>query len=367
MSTMSASSAETASSAVITAMRHALSLATHGPLAGINPQVGCVILSPDGDVLAEGWHRGAGTVHAEVDALGKLGPEQTRGATAVITLEPCNHVGLTGPCSQSLIDAGVTRVFYAVTDPGPGAGGANRLRAAGVEVTGALLLDEAEATLHSWLTATRLGRPFITVKWASSLDGRAAASDGSSKWITGTAARQHVHEQRADSDAIVVGCGTVLADDPELTARGDGGELLAHQPMPVVMGNSVIPAEARLRSHPKPFVQFTDHDLNAAMAELFSQGIRRIFIEGGPTLASSFIAAGLADEYLVYLAPVLIGGDRPAITDIGVASIGDARRLTITDLRQLGEDVLLVARPVAKTRTAAALTAGKPAASEGDA
>src|SRR5690606_33304838 len=130
-------------------------------------------------------------------ALSKLTPEQSRDATAVVTLEPCNHTGRTGPCSQALIDAGVTRVVYAVSDPGPGAGGAGRLRQAGVEVVGGVLADEVEEALEVWLTATRLGRPFVTLKWASSLDGRAAASDGTSKWITGTAARQHVHEQRA--------------------------------------------------------------------------------------------------------------------------------------------------------------------------
>src|SRR5690554_5797002 len=176
---------------IVSAMRHALSVAAHGPAFGVNPQVGCVILNADGRMLAEGWHRGAGTAHAEVDALSKLSPEQTRGATAVVTLEPCNHTGLTGPCSQALIDAGITQVFYGATDPGAvSGGGADRLRDAGVQVTSGVLLAEIEEFLHPWLTATRFGRPYVTLKWASSLDGRAAASDGSSQWITGTAARR---------------------------------------------------------------------------------------------------------------------------------------------------------------------------------
>src|SRR6185437_1222841 len=166
----------------------------------------CVILSPDGEVLAEGWHRGAGTAHAEVDALSKLVPGQASGATAVVSLELCNHTGRTGPCSEALIAAGVSRVVYAVDDPGQAShGGADRLRLAGVEVISGVEADAATRLLQDWLTAARLGRPYVTLKWASSLDGRFAAADGSSRWITGTAARQHVHERRATSDAIVVG------------------------------------------------------------------------------------------------------------------------------------------------------------------
>jgi diaminohydroxyphosphoribosylaminopyrimidine deaminase/5-amino-6-(5-phosphoribosylamino)uracil reductase len=331
---------------IASAMRHALSLAGHGPVHGINPQVGCVILSADGRVLAEGWHRGVGTAHAEVDALSKLTPEQTRGATAVVTLEPCNHVGHTGPCSQALIDAGIARVLYGATDPGPtSGGGAERLRQAGVEVAGGVLLAEVEEFLLRWLTATRLGRPFVTVKWAASLDGRAAASDGSSQWITGTAARQRVHEQRAASDAIIVGSGTVLADDPSLTARGDAGELLEHQPVPVVIGMTAVPSGAKLHAHPQPLIHAKSRDLDEVLRSLFERGIRHAFVEGGPTLASAFIAAGLADEYLVYLAPVLIGGDRLAVGDIGVATIADARRLSIHAIERIGDDLLIVARP----------------------
>jgi diaminohydroxyphosphoribosylaminopyrimidine deaminase/5-amino-6-(5-phosphoribosylamino)uracil reductase len=329
------------------AMLHALSLAAHGPAYGVNPQVGCVILSPTGDILAEGWHRGAGTAHAEVDALSKLAPGAARGATAVVTLEPCNHTGRTGPCSEALIAAGVNAVAYAVSDPNPRAGGgAERLRDAGVRVTSGVLADEVSEAMRSWLTATRLGRPYITVKWAASLDGRAAAADGSSQWITGTASRQHVHEQRARTDAILVGTGTVLADDPTLTARGDGGELLPHQPIPVVIGERVIPADAKVLGHPNPAIVTGSRYLRMILGGLFAQDIRHILVEGGPILASAFIAAGLVDEYLIYLAPMLIGGDRMALGDIGVGTLGEARKLRITTVERLGDDLLVVARPV---------------------
>lgn len=327
------------------AMRRALVLAANGPSTGVNPRVGCVILSPAGEVIAEGWHRGAGSPHAEIDALSKL--TDAAGTTAVVTLEPCNHTGRTGPCAEALIAAGVARVVYAVPDPGDAsAGGAARLTAAGVEAVGGVLRDEAEAFLHVWLTAVRLGRPFVTVKWASSLDGRAAAADGSSQWITGTTARQRVHEQRAAVDAIAVGTGTVIADDPSLTARGDGGELLASQPVPVVFGSRPVPQDAALRRHPRGVIEMGSAPLDESLRALFGRGIRHLYVEGGPTLASAFIAAGLVDEYVVYLAPVVIGGGGLALGDLGVSTIGEARRLAITDLERLGDDLLIVARPL---------------------
>jgi diaminohydroxyphosphoribosylaminopyrimidine deaminase/5-amino-6-(5-phosphoribosylamino)uracil reductase len=326
------------------AMRHALSLAAHGPVTGGNPQVGCVLVDADGTVVAEGWHRGSGTAHAEIDALSKVA--DASGLTAVVTLEPCNHTGRTGPCSEALIAAGVSRVVYAVSDPGAhSSGGAERLRDAGVTVSGGVLRAEVSDFIRPWLTATRLGRPWVTVKWASSLDGRTAAADGSSRWITGTAARQRVHEQREQSDAIVVGTGTVIADDPSLTARGDAGELMEHQPVPVVVGERDVPADAKLRSHPAGLIETHSRDLPLVLEGLFARGIRRVFVEGGPVLASALVAADLVDEYLVYLAPTLIGGPRTAIGDIGVASIGQQRRLTVTAFEQLGDDLLVTARP----------------------
>jgi diaminohydroxyphosphoribosylaminopyrimidine deaminase/5-amino-6-(5-phosphoribosylamino)uracil reductase len=326
------------------AMRRALALAANGPATGVNPQVGCVLLDAAGAIVAEGWHRGVGTPHAEVDALSKV--DSAAGLTAVVTLEPCNHQGHTGPCSVALINAGVVRVVFAIPDPSPTAGGgAGRLRDAGVEVIEGVLAAEATEFQYKWLTSARLGRPFVTVKWAASLDGRAAAADGSSQWITGAASRQKVHEQRELSDAILVGTGTVLADDPSLTARGDAGELMEHQPLPVVIGERAIPGDAKLWEHPRGVLETGSRNLHEVLGWLFEQGIRRAYVEGGPTLASAFVAAGLVDEYSIYLAPKLLGGPKLALGDIGVGTIAEARELQITAIENLGDDLMISARP----------------------
>ncbi|MET0296479.1 MAG: bifunctional diaminohydroxyphosphoribosylaminopyrimidine deaminase/5-amino-6-(5-phosphoribosylamino)uracil reductase RibD [Microbacterium sp.] len=333
----------TATAAEHDAMRRAFALALRGP-RGVNPQVGAVLLSPTGEVIAEGWHRGAGTPHAEVDALSKT--DAARGATAVVTLEPCNHHGRTGPCAVALIEAGVARVVYAVDDPGvASSGGARHLRDAGVEVEAGVLGDEGRALLHDWLVVQRLGRPHVTVKWAQSLDGRAAADDGTSQWITGPVARADVHERRAAADAIVVGTGTVLADDPALTARRQDGALFERQPLPVVLGERAVPADAALHRHPLPLLHLPGDDLTAVLRDLGERGVQRVFVEGGPTLASAFVREGLADELLAYVAPVLLGGSRLALGDLGVDTISDARRLTVASVDRLGDDLLIVATP----------------------
>lgn len=326
-----------------TAMRRALALAAQSPLVGGNPQVGCVLIDA-GRIVAEGWHRGAGTPHAEIDALSRVA--DAHGLTAVVTLEPCNHWGRTGPCSVALVEAGVARVVYAVDDPSRTAGGgAATLRDAGVEVEAGVLADEVAAAMHPWLATERLGRPWVTVKWAETLDGRAAAADGSSQWITGAAARQRVHEERAASDAILVGTGTVLADDPSLTARGDAGELMPHQPLAVVVGERAVPADAAVRRHPAGFWETGTRDVDAVLAELFARGIRRAYVEGGPTLASAVLAAGFGDELSVYLAPLLLGGPGLALGDLGIPSIARARRLRFTAVERLGDDLHLRATP----------------------
>lgn len=331
----------------VAAMRRALELAARGRRTR-NPQVGAVILSPTGETLAEGWHHGAGTAHAEVDALSHL--DDARGATAVVTLEPCNHTGRTGPCSEALIAAGVSRVVYALPDPGAReGGGAERLRAAGVDVAGGVLDDEARTLLDPWLMARQLGRPHVTVKWAQSLDGRAAAADGSSQWITGSAARADVHRRRAAADAIVVGTGTVLADDPALTARTDT-DLDDRQPVPVVVGSREIPAGARIRQHPRTPIIHATRDLVSVLDDLFDRGLYRAFVEGGPTLASAFVAADLADELLAYIAPTLLGGPRSALSDIGVDTITRQRRLAVETVVPLGDDLLVVATPADPVR-----------------
>lgn len=335
-----------ATAAETDAMRRALRLARNGP-RGLNPQVGAVILSPEGAVLAEGYHRGAGTPHAEVDALSKLAPGEARGATAVVTLEPCNHTGRTGPCAVALLEAGVARVVYALDDPtDAAAGGAARLRDGGVDVESGLERDAAASLVHDWVYLQRTGRPLVTVKWAQSLDGRAAADDGSSQWITGAAARRDVHERRAAADAILAGTGTVRADDPALTARDADGQLLPDQPVPVVVGESPIAEDAAVRRHPREALFFPTRDLAAVLDDLGARGIQHVFVEGGPTLESALVRDGLADEVLVYVAPVLLGGSRLALGDVGVPDIGAARRLEVASIDILGDDIRVVARPV---------------------
>jgi diaminohydroxyphosphoribosylaminopyrimidine deaminase/5-amino-6-(5-phosphoribosylamino)uracil reductase len=327
------------------AMHRALELATNGTLKDVNPQVGCVILSSDGKILSEGWHRGAGTPHAEIDALSKLGVDAARGSTAVVTLEPCNHTGRTGPCTEALIDAGVTHVVYAVADPSTH-GGTTQLREAGIDVTAGVLAQEVEQFIMEWLTVTRLGRLIVTVKWASSIDGRAAAHDGSSRWITGSEARADVHRRRAASDAIIVGSGTVRADNPALTARHPDGTLMDLQPVPVVIGHTKIPEDALIWSHPQKLLTYSGDNLEGILVDLHNRGFRTALVEGGPTLASAFIRASLADEYLVYFAPTVVGGSGLALGDLGVTTINEAIRLTITALHRLGEDILVTLQPM---------------------
>jgi diaminohydroxyphosphoribosylaminopyrimidine deaminase/5-amino-6-(5-phosphoribosylamino)uracil reductase len=330
-----------------TAMSRALALAAQGPAYGPNPRVGCVLLDPGGQPVAEGFHRGAGTPHAEAAALAAARSRgvDPRGTTAVVTLEPCAHHGRTGPCADALIDAGVAAVYVAVTDPNPVAtGGAARLRAAGIEVTTGLLADEGEELLRQWLHAVRTGRPYVTLKLATSLDGRVAAADGTSRWITGPQARAHAHTIRAQVDAIAVGTGTALTDDPSLTARTIDGGLFEHQPLRVVVGRRAVPDGARLRGPGGALLHLPEHDLGAVLRELAEREVRHLLVEGGPTLATALLAADAVDELHAYVAPVLLGTGATAVGDLGVTTIGDAARFTTHDVTRLGDDVLLVAR-----------------------
>lgn len=342
------------------AMRRALELAAHGPADNENPQVGCVIVAPDGTFVAEGWHRGAGTAHAEVDALANL-PEVWRDRaselTAVVTLEPCNHQGRTGPCAAALIDAGIGSVTYSLSDPGiSSGGGAVRLHNAGVTLRSGVLAADSKAMLSGWLrrhaAAHPLARPRITVKWAQSLDGRIAAADGSSQWLTGEAARRDVHQRRAAADGILVGTGTLLADDPTLTARAQDGSLLEAQPKPIVMGNRAIPAGAKVRAHPalaagEEPLTISGRNLAAELHGLVEAGIHSIFVEGGSTAISALLAANMVDELLIYVAPVLLGGPKLAIDDLGIEKLTDAMHLNITEISHFEADTLFVARPLA--------------------
>lgn len=339
-----------ASALEVAAMDDALGLARRGPAHGPNPRVGCVLLAPDGRRLAEGWHDGAGTPHAEAAAVAaaRAAGLDLAGSTAVVTLEPCAHTGRTGPCADLLLAAGVARVVLAVDDPNPeAAGGAERLRAAGVDVVRGVRRAAGEALLRIWLHAVRSGRPFVTLKLATSLDGRVAAVDGSSRWITSSAAREHAHTVRAEVDAIAVGTGTALVDDPALTARTPAGEPAPHQPLRVVIGLRDVPQASRLRGPGGELVHLATHDLAAALRELAARDVRHLLVEGGPGLATAFLRSGLVDEVHAYVAPVLLGTGRSAVGDLGIGTIDAALRLNPTETRTLGPDVLVVAEVLA--------------------
>jgi diaminohydroxyphosphoribosylaminopyrimidine deaminase/5-amino-6-(5-phosphoribosylamino)uracil reductase len=332
------------------AMSRALELALLGPAQGVNPQVGAVILNPDNEIVAEGYHQGSGTNHAEVMAISalkeKLGASIfPPGHTAVVTLEPCNHTGKTGPCSKALLDAGISRVVYAVADPGQeSSGGGEFLRQSGVEVVAGVCQSQAEEQGRVWLTANRLGRPYVTLKWASSLDGRTAASDGSSKWISGEKSRSDGHLRRSEVDAILVGTGTVLADDPELTARTADGGYFEHQPLRVILGESEIPKTLAVYNDKAETLHLRTRIIQEALAELFSRGVKHLWVEGGPNVASSFVKAGMVDEFIIYLAPTLLGGPRVALEDIGVGSMAEAIDIEIVEQKLLDKDLFIRAR-----------------------
>ncbi|GAB3069769.1 bifunctional diaminohydroxyphosphoribosylaminopyrimidine deaminase/5-amino-6-(5-phosphoribosylamino)uracil reductase RibD [Intrasporangium mesophilum] len=320
-------------------MRRALHLAASGPWPDPNPRVGCVLVGPAGEVVGEGYHRGAGSPHAEVDAVAAAGT-RSRGSTAYVTLEPCSHAGRTGPCADLLVAAGVARVVYAQTDPNPeAAGGAEVLRRAGVDTVGGVLADEAAALNDRWSRTVALGRPLVTWKFAATLDGRSAASDGSSQWITGEAARADVHVQRATRDAVLVGTGTVIADDPRLTVRMPDGREAARQPLRVVMGERSVSRDARLHAGPGEVLHLATREPGAALRALWDRGVRDVWLEGGPTLAAAFLTAGLVDEVYAYLAPALLGDGRAAVGDLGIGTVSDMVRLVPIEVTCVGDDI----------------------------
>ncbi|MFE3557865.1 bifunctional diaminohydroxyphosphoribosylaminopyrimidine deaminase/5-amino-6-(5-phosphoribosylamino)uracil reductase RibD [Streptomyces sp. NPDC059193] len=349
-------------------MRRAVELAARGlGSTSPNPVVGCVITDASGTVVGEGWHERAGGPHAEVHALRAAG-DAARGGTAYVTLEPCNHTGRTGPCARALVEAGITRVVHAVSDPDPQArGGADTLREAGIAVEAGLLADEAEAGNAAWLTSVRLGRPYVLWKYAATLDGRIAAADGTSRWISSPESRADVHRLRAESDAVVVGSGTLRADDPHLAVRGIAG---AVQPLRVVLDTrATVRPGARVLDGAAPTLiavaedadtrHLTDVELtrlpagkdgirvDALLGELHRRGVRSVLLEGGPTLAGAFVAAGAVDKVVGYLAPVLLGAGPAALADAGIGTLTDALRLRITETVRIGTDIRITAVPTA--------------------
>jgi diaminohydroxyphosphoribosylaminopyrimidine deaminase / 5-amino-6-(5-phosphoribosylamino)uracil reductase len=318
------------------AMRRALALAASPDVPlGPNPRVGCVLLAADGAVVAEGFHRGAGSPHAEVDALERAG-DAARGATAVVTLEPCNHTGRTGPCARALIAAGVRRVVVAQPDINPVAtGGSETLRAAGVEVETGLLAEEARELNRVWTFAVEHGRPFVTWKLATTLDGRSAAADGTSRWVSSPAARVDTHRLRALCDTMLVGTNTVEVDDPHLTVREPDGRPLPRQPLRAVMGERYLDPRSRIFDDAAETLHLRTRDPETALKQLFARDRQHVLLEGGPTLAAAFLAAGLVDEVVAYVAPMLLGAGRSAAGDLGITTIADALHLPVTDVTVL--------------------------------
>ena len=292
-----------------------------------NPNIGCVIVR-DGRVVGRGWTQPGGRPHAEAMALAQAG-EAAKGATAYVTLEPCAHVSTRGPaCTDLLIAARVARIVAAMGDPDPRTNGEGfaRARAAGIAVTTGVREAEARAMIAGFLTRRAKGRPFVTLKLATSLDGRIARPDGESRWITGPQARAHTHLDRSRHEAILIGRGTLEADAPRLDVRLPGLE--SRSPQRILLSGTPEPGWQTIASP-------------AAIGDL--AGVDRLMVEGGAKTASAFLAAGLVDRLLLYRAPILIGDGRAALGDIGLARLSDAHgRWRLTDSRMLGSDRLEV-------------------------
>lgn len=306
-----------------------------------NPPVGAVIVSAAGEVAGVAATQPVGGAHAEVMALRAAG-EKARGGTAVVTLEPCAHTGRTGPCTQALIDAGVACVYYLHSDPtSQAAGGARALAEAGVDVIKLEKPPQVEDVLVPWLWAMRTRRPHITLKFAQSLDGFTAAADGTSQWITGESARDWVHADRARRDAIVVGTGTALADNPSLTARFRNGNLCEHQPRRVVIGKRDLKSAGDAASNLRKLGYEQYDSIDEALYELYASGARDVLVEGGAGLASSFLKADLVDAISAYIAPVLLGEGRGVLAHPVTQTLKEATRFQRVGMKPLGEDVLI--------------------------
>ena len=319
------------------AMHRAIALAQIGEgQTGANPIVGAVILDAAGQILAEGFHTGGD--HAEVVAIKSL-EKVPEGATIVVTLEPCNHTGRTGPCTQAIIDAQFERVIYAVSDPNPiAAGGRATLEAAGIEVIAGVLEEEARFINRAWLSVIEKQRPLFIWKVAATLDGKTAAADGSSKWITGQEAREYVSWLRRKSDAILVGTGTALADDPALVPH-DGQD--QKNPLRVVVGNRDIPEGHQLRDSLAEFLHVKSHDPVVLIAGLLEKNVKKVLVEAGSELGTALLRAGLIDEIILIQAPTILGSGRSFVGDLGIETIADGLALTVLDQSQLGNDFMM--------------------------
>ncbi len=374
-------SSPTAPAALDFLWRRVLELAARGRFSvSPNPRVGAVVVDAAGAIVGEGWHERAGGAHAEAVALA-MAEERAKGATLLVNLEPCSHFGRTAPCTEAILASGVARVVCSIEDPDPriSGRGVKRLRDRGVDVLVGACAAEAERVNEPFLTSVRERRPFVQLKWAASLDGKTATRTGESKWISGESARRDALLLREEHDAILVGAGTVLADDPLLTRRlALSTSILRHRRL-VLDGALRVSASARVFSaaggevwlatavpegdprlaifrdrgvhvvsKPAPFGGV---DLAAVLAELHALEVRSLLVEGGGVTAASFLAAGLVDRVTAYIAPRIFGGvgARVPVAGEGAGSLLDALALTEMEVVRIGSDVRLSARrrPVA--------------------
>lgn len=324
------------------AMVRAMELgATARRVAAPNPWVGCVVLDAGGRNVGEGATAAPGGAHAEVAALEAAG-SAAEGGTLIVTLEPCSHQGRTPPCVDPIVEARIKRVVVAVEDPNPVVSGRGLalLRKAGIEVEVGLSSESVHRQLRPYFHHHRAGRPFVILKLAATLDGRIAAPDGSSRWITGAEARTDVHRLRAESDAVLIGAGTVRADDPELTVRDADGP----DPLRVVLGE--IGPDAKVQ----PALQLSGEPAEV-LDELSGRGVLQVLVEGGADVAARFHRAGLVDRYVLYLAPALLGGDDGValFSGAGAASLQDAWRGRITNVTRLGDDLKVELEPMTES------------------
>lgn len=354
-------------------MRLALRLARKGVgRTSPNPAVGAVLVR-DGKVIGSGWHRAAGLPHAEIEAIASAGG-RVRGADLYVTLEPCSHRGKTGPCAEALLDAGIRRVAAAMEDPNPlvSGKGFDRLRSAGVEVRNGLLEDEARLLNRGWVHWIATGRPYVTLKLASSLDGQIAGSTGESRWVTGERARLRVHRMRAETDAVLIGSGTAIQDDPLLTCRIRGG----HDPLRVVVSskperlrglrmfhdgsarNLILVPESVNAESVRPLEDLgaevlrlpaRDGKIGATgiLSALGKIGVTSLLVEGGGEIAGTFLRDSAVDRLAMFFAPVMFGEAVRSVSGWGAASPSEGRRFSISAIRRAGEDFMIEAFPAA--------------------
>jgi diaminohydroxyphosphoribosylaminopyrimidine deaminase/5-amino-6-(5-phosphoribosylamino)uracil reductase len=327
------------------AMQRAIALSEKGlGKCAPNPIVGAVIIDASGKIVSEGFHdRMTSKNHAEVVAIKSAG-DLAKGATMVVTLEPCNHTGSTGPCTQAIIDSRISTVVFAVKDPNAvAAGGEDALRAAGIKVVDGVLAKEAAYANRAWLTKIQKSRPYFVWKVATTVDAKIAASDGTSKWISNEVSRSDVQRLRRESDAILVGTNTVIADNPHLIPRGEFSGY-THNPIRVIFGESDLPSDSKVFDNAAETVHVKSRDLNKLVSKLNEMDINQVFVEAGSMLASAMLAAGLMDELVIYQAPALLGSGKPFYSDDSKSTIEDQMRLEHISTEVLAGDVKSVYR-----------------------